>query len=40
MAIARPTRLPAFPDVPNFAEAGLPAYSANSWFGVHAPART
>ena len=40
LAIARATRLPAFPDVPTFAEAGLPAYSANSWFGVHAPART
>ncbi|MCE2948990.1 MAG: hypothetical protein LXA50_18230 [Betaproteobacteria bacterium] len=26
--------------MPTFAEAGLPAYSANSWFGVHAPART
>lgn len=40
LAISRPTRLHAFPDVPTFAEAGLPEYAANTWFGVHAPART
>jgi len=40
LAIARSTRLQAFPDVPTFAEAGLPDYAANSWFGIHAPART
>jgi len=40
LAISRPARLPAFPDVPTFAEAGLPDYSANAWFGMHAPAKT
>jgi tripartite-type tricarboxylate transporter receptor subunit TctC len=40
LAIARPTRHPGYPEVPTFAEQGLPDYSANTWFGVHAPART
>lgn len=40
LAIARPARLAAFPDVPTFAEAGLLDYAANTWFGLHAPART
>ena len=33
-------RSPALPEVPTIAEAGLPAYEASSWFGLHAPART
>lgn len=40
LAIARSKRLPAFADVPTFAEAGLADYSANAWFGLHAPAKT
>ena len=40
LAISRPTRLAGYPDVPTFAEEGLPDYSANTWFGVHAPAKT
>lgn len=33
-------RSPLFPDVPTMAEAGLPGYSAASWFGMMAPAGT
>lgn len=40
LAIARKTRLPEAPDLPTFAEAGLPAYEANGWYSIHAPAGT
>ena len=40
LAISRPTRLPSYPDLPTFAEAGVPGYTANAWFGIHAPAKT
>ena len=40
LAISRPTRLPSYPDLPTFAEAGVPGYAANAWFGIHAPAKT
>jgi tripartite-type tricarboxylate transporter receptor subunit TctC len=40
LAIATPTRNPALPDVPTFAEAGLPEYQYDSWFGFMAPAGT
>ena len=40
LAIARNTRMPEFPDVPTFAEAGLPGYEANGWYSIHAPAGT
>ena len=33
-------RLSVLPDVPTFAEAGLPGYNAKNWFGILAPART
>jgi tripartite-type tricarboxylate transporter receptor subunit TctC len=33
-------RSPAFPDVPTVAEAGVPGYSAESWYGLYAPAKT
>lgn len=33
-------RLETMPQVPTFAEAGLPGYAARNWFGVVAPART
>jgi tripartite-type tricarboxylate transporter receptor subunit TctC len=33
-------RLPILPDVPTFAEAGLPGYGIRSWIGVWAPANT
>jgi tripartite-type tricarboxylate transporter receptor subunit TctC len=34
------TRLPALPDVPTFAEQGLPGFSAGAWQGLIAPSRT
>ena len=40
LAIARASRLPEYPSIPTFAEAGLPAYEANAWYSVHAPAGT
>jgi tripartite-type tricarboxylate transporter receptor subunit TctC len=40
IAIATPKRHPEFPDVPTFAEQGLPDYSINSWYSLHAPAGT
>jgi tripartite-type tricarboxylate transporter receptor subunit TctC len=40
LAIASPKRNPALPDVPTFAEAGMPQYQYDSWFGFMAPAGT
>lgn len=40
LAITGDKRHPDFLEVPTFAEAGLPGYDANSWYGVHAPAGT
>ena len=34
------TRNPVLPDVPTIAEAGVPGYEANNWWGVMAPAGT
>jgi tripartite-type tricarboxylate transporter receptor subunit TctC len=39
IAIASPQRYSLLPDVPTFAEAGLP-FEARSWFGIAAPAGT
>ncbi len=33
-------RSPALPDVPTIAEAGVPGYEANNWWGIVAPAAT
>lgn len=38
LAVTGTTRLPQLPDVPTFAEAGLPAFVYDSWFGMLAPA--
>lgn len=38
LAVTSPERAPAMPDVPTFAEAGLPGYEATSWFGISGPA--
>jgi tripartite-type tricarboxylate transporter receptor subunit TctC len=38
LAVTR--KVAALPDVPTVAEAGLPEYSYDSWFGVMAPAGT
>jgi tripartite-type tricarboxylate transporter receptor subunit TctC len=40
LAVTSEQRSPAFPDLPTLAEAGLPGYSAESWYGLFAPART
>jgi tripartite-type tricarboxylate transporter receptor subunit TctC len=38
LAVATLKRVPLLPDVPTFAEAGLPGFEASSWFGLLAPA--
>ncbi len=40
LAISSRTRFYALPDVPTFAESGLPGYESIGWFGFIAPART
>ena len=35
-----PVRLASLPDVPTFAEAGLPGFSGGTWFGLLAPSAT
>jgi tripartite-type tricarboxylate transporter receptor subunit TctC len=40
LAIAGKQRSDVMPDVPTFAEAGLPDYYAGTWFGVLAPKGT
>lgn len=40
LAVTSRKRLPQLPDVPTFAEAGLPGYEANVWFGIIAPKDT
>ena len=40
LAISSRTRFPALPDIPTFAESGLPGFESTGWFGFVAPART
>lgn len=40
LGIGAPARLPDFPEVPSFAEAGTPHMAVDAWFGLWAPART
>ncbi|OZI32084.1 hypothetical protein CAL29_30075 [Bordetella genomosp. 10] len=40
LAVSGPKRLPVLPDVPTFAEAGLPSYDVEYWFGLVAPKNT
>ena len=40
IAVAATKRLPAIPNVPTMAEAGLPDFEVSSWNGVLAPAKT
>src|SRR5690606_31432420 len=40
LAVTTPERVPLLPDVPTVAEAGLPGYEVNAWFGLLAPAGT
>jgi tripartite-type tricarboxylate transporter receptor subunit TctC len=37
MAVTGPRRSPLVPDVPTVAEAGLPGYAVQSWFGLYGP---
>jgi tripartite-type tricarboxylate transporter receptor subunit TctC len=38
LGVAFPKRSPALPNVPTFAELGLPTYEADTWFGLVGPA--
>ena len=40
LAVTSVQRSPAFPDLPTVAEAGVPGYFAESWYGLFAPAKT
>ncbi len=40
LAVTTTYRAPALPDVPTVAEAGLPAFEYQGWYGMLAPART
>jgi tripartite-type tricarboxylate transporter receptor subunit TctC len=38
LAVAAPTRMPAFPDAPTWAEQGFPQMVASAWYGFSGPA--
>ena len=40
LAITGAKRSAEYPDIPTFAEAGLPGYDTNAWYSMHAPAGT
>jgi len=40
LAVTSSERNSAFPDLPTVAEAGVPGYAAESWYGLFAPAKT
>lgn len=40
LAVGGDTRLPSLPNVPTFAESGMPAYQLKGWYGVLSPAAT
>jgi tripartite-type tricarboxylate transporter receptor subunit TctC len=40
IAVTSAARSPAFPEIPTVAEAGVPGYAAESWYGLFAPAGT
>jgi len=40
VAVTSPARSPQFPDVPTVSESGIPGFSAVSWWGLVAPAKT
>jgi tripartite-type tricarboxylate transporter receptor subunit TctC len=37
LAVSTPSRLPALPDIPTFAELGLPSLTGSQWLGLSAP---
>jgi tripartite-type tricarboxylate transporter receptor subunit TctC len=40
IAVTSAERSPAFPNLPTVAEAGVPGYDAEAWYGLFAPAKT
>lgn len=40
LAVSGDTRFPALPQVPNFAEAGVPDFGVQGWFGIVVPFKT
>ena len=40
LAVAAPSRLADFPNVPTFAEAGYPNFEVNAWYALYVPAKT
>jgi tripartite-type tricarboxylate transporter receptor subunit TctC len=40
LAVTSAERSPAFPQLPTVAEAGVPGYAAESWYGLFVPAKT
>lgn len=40
IAVTSPRRFPSVPDIPTFAESGLPGYDVTSWYGLSFPAGT
>jgi tripartite-type tricarboxylate transporter receptor subunit TctC len=40
LAVTSAARTSSFPDLPTVAEAGVPGYAAESWYGLFAPAKT
>ena len=40
IAISSAKRFPRLPNIPTFAESGLPGFESNGWFGIVAPAGT
>jgi tripartite-type tricarboxylate transporter receptor subunit TctC len=40
LAVTSAERSRAFPDLPTVADAGVPGYAAESWYGLYAPAKT
>ena len=40
LAQSTPERSPLAPELPTFAEAGVPGFNVSSWYGLFAPAKT
>ena len=40
LAVASQKRIPALPEIPTFAELGIPNFNASAWYGIMAPAGT
>jgi tripartite-type tricarboxylate transporter receptor subunit TctC len=40
LALSAPKRSAEYPELPTFAEAGMPQYDTNAWYSMHAPAGT